>query len=178
MQIVVAEKKLVFIERRKYFKSIYHFKIHMPVLVFALIILINSLLFVSHWESFSRIAISVLLSRHLQAHTCSIVLWKGTDFLHYCPDKLPKFIILDTCIRYANQSIIFKQLCPCVVDVEQQPISVPHECFWLYIRRLFVYKGMIWIIIHGPYKAIYQFKLCIFEGFSQAHRTVLWSSHI
>lgn len=37
---------------------------------------------------------------------------------------------------------------------------------------------MIWIIIHGPYKAIYQFKLCIFEGFSQAHRTVLWSSHI
>lgn len=128
MQIVVAGK-LVFIERRKYFKSIYHFKIHMPVLVFALIILINSLLFVSHWDSFSRIAISVLLSRHLQAHTCSIVLWEGTDFLHCCPDKLPKFIILDTCIRYANQSIIFKQLCPCVVDVEQQPISVPHECF-------------------------------------------------
>lgn len=108
MQIVVAGK-LVFIERRKYFKSIYHFKIHMPVLVFALIIFINSLLFVSHWESFSRIAISVLLSRHLQAHTCSIVFWEGTDFLHCCPDKLPKIIILDTCIRYANQSIYYLQ---------------------------------------------------------------------
>lgn len=142
MQIVVAGK-LVFIERRKYFKSIYHFKIHMPVLVFALIILINSLLFVSHWESFL-----VLRYLYYLAVTCKHIhvasfYEKGQTSCTIVRTSSPKIIILDTCIRYANQSIIFKQLCPCVVDVEQQPISVPHECFnctyedFLFIKEWF-----------------------------------------